>query len=41
MLADIVVLSDDIFKMRPEAISSATVDVTVIDGRVVYRRKTS
>ena len=41
MLADIVVLSDNIFKMRPEAISSATVDVTVIDGRVVYRRKSS
>jgi predicted amidohydrolase YtcJ len=41
MLADIVVLSDDIFKMRPQAISSASVDVTIIDGRVVYRRKTS
>lgn len=41
MLADLVVLSDDIFKMRPEAIPSATVDVTVIDGRIVYRRKTS
>lgn len=41
MLADMIVLSDDIFKMRPEAISSATVDVTIIDGRIVYRRKTS
>ena len=41
MLADLVVLSDDIFKMPPEAIASATVDVTIIDGRIVYRRKTS
>jgi predicted amidohydrolase YtcJ len=41
MLADFVVVSGDIFKMPPESIASATVDVTVIDGRVVYRRKTS
>jgi predicted amidohydrolase YtcJ len=41
MLADIVVLSDDIFKMRPESIASATVEVTIIDGRIVYRRRTT
>ena len=41
MLADLVVLSDDIFKMPPEAVGSAKVAVTIIDGRVVYRRKTS
>ena len=41
MLADLIVLSDDIFKMPPESIASARVAVTVIDGRVVYRRKTS
>lgn len=40
MLADLIVLSDDIFKMPPESIGKATVEVTVIDGRVVYRRKT-
>jgi hypothetical protein len=41
MLADFVVLSDDIFKLPPDAIASATVDMTVIDGHIVYRRKTS
>jgi predicted amidohydrolase YtcJ len=40
MLADLVVLSEDIFKSPPESIASAAVEVTVIDGRVVYRRKT-
>ena len=40
MLADLVILSDDIFKMPAESIARATVEVTVIDGRVVYRRKT-
>ena len=40
MLADLVILSDNIFKMPAESIAQATVEVTVIDGRVVYRRKT-
>jgi predicted amidohydrolase YtcJ len=38
MLADIVVLSDDIFRMAPGALPDARVDVTIFDGKVVYRR---
>jgi predicted amidohydrolase YtcJ len=38
-LADLVVLSDDIFTIPPEAIEKARVDMTVFDGRVVYERK--
>ncbi len=38
MLADIVVLSADIFKMAPAALPAARVDVTIFDGKVVYRR---
>jgi len=36
MLADIVVLSDDIFKLTPEQLESVTVAYTIFDGRVVY-----
>jgi predicted amidohydrolase YtcJ len=38
-LADLVVLSDDIFTIPPEAIEKAKIDMTVFDGRVVYERK--
>ena len=36
-LADIVVLSADLFKLAPEAILSARVRATIMGGRVVYR----
>jgi len=38
-LADLVVLSDDIFAIPPEAIEKTRVDMTIFDGRVVYERK--
>jgi predicted amidohydrolase YtcJ len=38
MLADLVVLSDDIFAAPPAALTSATVAVTIFDGKIVYRR---
>jgi predicted amidohydrolase YtcJ len=36
-LADMVILSDNIFDLRPEAIRKAKVDTTIVGGRVVYR----
>ena len=39
MLADLVVLSDDIFSMPPGRITDAHVVVTIVDGKVVYRRE--
>jgi predicted amidohydrolase YtcJ len=38
-LADIVVLSDDIFTMHPEDIRKAKVEITVFDGRVIYESR--
>jgi len=38
MLADLVVLSADIFDAPPERLLDATVDVTIFDGKVVYDR---
>ena len=38
-LADLVVLSDDIFAIAAEAIEKTRVDLTIFDGRVVYERK--
>ena len=38
MLADLVVLSEDIFKAPASRLASTRVDVTIFDGRVVYRR---
>lgn len=38
MLADIVVLSDDIFSAPPARLLTAEVAVTIADGKVVYRR---
>ena len=37
-LADMVILSRDIFTIPPEEISDIQVDYTICDGRVVYRR---
>ncbi|HEY4258454.1 MAG TPA: amidohydrolase [Candidatus Udaeobacter sp.] len=36
-LADIVILSDNIFDLKPEAIRNAKVQTTIVDGKVVYR----
>ena len=38
MLADLVVLSEDIFKSAPSDLPAARVEVTIFDGTVVYRR---
>jgi predicted amidohydrolase YtcJ len=38
MLADLVVLSSNIFEMPPSRITEASVAVTIFDGKVVYRR---
>jgi predicted amidohydrolase YtcJ len=35
-LADIVVLSDDLFSIAPERIKDARVEVTIVGGKVVY-----
>lgn len=37
-LADLVVLSDDIFAIPPENIEKTKVTMTVFDGRVIYQR---
>ena len=39
MLADVVVLSDDLFTIAPEKIESVKVDYTIFDGRVIYERQ--
>lgn len=41
MLADIVILSNDIFESRPEALHETAVTVTIVDGRIVYQRPTA
>jgi predicted amidohydrolase YtcJ len=38
MLADLVVLSEDIFDAPPDRITDAEVVVTIVDGKIVYRR---
>jgi predicted amidohydrolase YtcJ len=38
-LADLVVLSQDIFAIPPEAIEKTRVEMTIFDGKVVYERK--
>ncbi|HEY2472227.1 MAG TPA: amidohydrolase [Terracidiphilus sp.] len=37
-LADLVVLSDDIFTIPPESIENTKVDLTIFDGKVIYQR---
>jgi predicted amidohydrolase YtcJ len=39
MLADIVVLSTDVFALPPERLLEAEVVVTIMDGKIVYRRE--
>jgi len=38
MLADIVVLSDDLFTITPEKIAEVRVDFTIFDGQTIYER---
>jgi predicted amidohydrolase YtcJ len=38
MLADIVILSNDIFESRLEALRETAVTVTIVDGKIVYQR---
>jgi predicted amidohydrolase YtcJ len=38
-LADLVMLSDDIFSIPPDQIQKTKVDLTIFDGRVIYERK--
>ena len=38
-LADLVVLSRDIFSIAPEEIENVKVDLTIFEGRVIYERK--
>lgn len=38
MLADLVVLSQDVFSLAPDALSDAEVALTIFDGHVVYDR---
>ncbi len=38
-LADLVLLSDDIFTIRPEAIRDVTVERTIVGGKVVYAKQ--
>jgi predicted amidohydrolase YtcJ len=37
-LADLVVLSDDIFAVEPDAIGEVKVDATLVDGKLVFER---
>jgi predicted amidohydrolase YtcJ len=37
-MADIAVLSDDIFEMDPNGIKDARVDMTILDGKIVWQR---
>ncbi|MFN2182071.1 MAG: amidohydrolase family protein, partial [Candidatus Promineifilaceae bacterium] len=38
MLADLVLLTDNIFAVPPQEITDVRVAMTVMDGRVVYER---
>ena len=38
MLADMVVLSEDLLSIDPERIMDVEVDVTIVDGVVLYER---
>jgi predicted amidohydrolase YtcJ len=41
MLADIVILSNDIFQAVPDALRETAVMVTIFDGKIVYQRPAS
>ena len=36
-LADVVVLSEDLFRIPPERIKDARVEITIVGGKIVYR----
>jgi hypothetical protein len=38
-LADLTVISDDIFRIEPERIRETKVDITILGGKVIYERK--
>jgi hypothetical protein len=38
-LADLVVLSEDIFHIDPVEIENTRVDITIFDGKIIYRRE--
>ena len=38
-VADLVVLHEDIFTIDPKRIHEVQVDLTMVDGKVVYERK--
>ena len=38
MLADLVVLTEDIFELPSSRLTDAKVLATIVDGKVVYRR---
>lgn len=40
MLADLVILSGDIFEIPAGRLAATTVEVTIFDGKVVYKRRT-
>jgi predicted amidohydrolase YtcJ len=37
--ADLTILSDDLFKVPPEKIKDVAVEMTIVDGKLVYARK--
>ena len=37
-LADLAVLSDDLIKISPDEIKDVTVSLTIVGGKVVFRR---
>jgi predicted amidohydrolase YtcJ len=37
--ADVVVLDHDLFKMAPESLATARVSVTIVGGKIVYRKR--
>ena len=41
MLADLVVLSDDIFEAPSATLANTTVAYTIFDGKIVYQRAAS
>lgn len=38
LLADLVVLSEDVFSLDPKSLATVRVDMTVVDGRVAFER---
>ena len=38
-LADLIVLSDDLLTIEPERVMSVQVDVTIVDGQILYERR--